>query len=81
MKKLTDRRVYILYDGRASDAMGTDEASVLVACESDEEALSYRGEYGGMSCYSYDEDGSNLINERFEWNWFPGDPIKDQSSV
>ena len=73
---MAEKRAYILYDSRAADGMGTDDASVLVACESNEEALSYRGEYGGMACYSYREDGKNLVDEKFEWNWFPGNPRK-----
>lgn len=73
MTQPTEQRQYILYDDRAAaPGMGTENASVLVACDDNEEALSYRGDYGGMACYSYRVDGSNLVDERFEWNWFPG---------
>lgn len=65
------KRTYILYDSRASDGMGTDDASVLMVCESNQEAKSYRGEFGGMACYSYADDDKELTDERFEWNWFP----------
>jgi hypothetical protein len=62
---------YILYDSRAAGGLGTDDASVLVACESEAEAKSYKGEFGGMSCYSYDIVDSKLVNEKWEWDWFP----------
>ena len=64
-------RTYILYDDRAADGCGTGDASVLVVCESEKEAHTYEGEFGGMACYSYAEEGKNLVDERFEWNWFP----------
>jgi hypothetical protein len=66
------KRTYILYDSRAADGMGTDEASVFVVCETEKEAISYCGDFGGMACYSYKDDGKNLTDERHEWNWFPG---------
>lgn len=65
------KRVYILYDDRAADGLGTSDASVLVVCEDEQEAREYCGEFGAMACYSYREDGENLIDERHEWNWFP----------
>jgi len=65
-------RTYILYDDRAADGAGTENASVLVACESNREAKSYRGDFGGMACYSYEEKDGELVDEQFEWNWFPG---------
>jgi len=77
------KRIFILYDDRAAaPGSNTDDASVLEVCESNEEALEARGDYGGMACYSYDvkkmPDGQtdHLINEQFEWNWFPGNPTK-----
>lgn len=72
-------RRFILFDGRAANG-DTDEASVLVACETNEEALEARGEYGDMACYSYNltqmPEGQHdqLDDERHEWNWYPGDP-------
>jgi hypothetical protein len=65
-------RLYILYDSRACGAQGTEDASVLVACEDNKEARTYCGDYGAMACYSYayDSDGS-LIDERYEWDWWP----------
>lgn len=64
-----DRRTYILYDSRACGGE-TDEASVLVCCESNKEAKSYKGDYGAMACFSYRRAGQNLVDERFEWNYF-----------
>ncbi len=64
------KKMYILYDGRAC-AGDSDEASVLVACDSNEEAKSYKGEYGQMACFSYDISGKDLINEQHEWNYYP----------
>tara|TARA_Y100000034_G_scaffold73777_1_gene88720 strand:+ start:711 stop:947 length:237 start_codon:yes stop_codon:yes gene_type:complete len=73
------KKQFILYDGRATPD-GPGDASVLVCCDDDQEACSYKGDFGGMTCFSYDvqeQPGCNpdrLINEQFEWNWFPGDP-------
>lgn len=74
MQPSVQERQYILFDSRAADGMGTEEASVLVACESDEEACDYKGDFGGMACYSYAVEDDKLVGERFEWCWFPGDP-------
>lgn len=63
-----ERRKYILYDSRAWGG-DTSEASVLVVCEDDAEAQTYKGEYGGMACFSYRVDGKNLVDERFEWSY------------
>jgi hypothetical protein len=73
-------RTFILYDGRAADGSGTEDASVLVVCEDNEEALEYRGDFGDMACYSYavkktpEGQHDELVDEQFEWNWFPGNP-------
>ncbi len=69
-------RLYILYDSRAAcPGSDTSEASILVVCEDDEDACSFKGDFGGMACYSYRKEGDNkLVDERFEWNWFPGMP-------
>lgn len=67
-------RKYILYDDRAAHGMGTEDASILEVCDSDEEACEAKDDYGGMACYSYATKGDQLVDERFEWNWFPGDP-------
>ena len=69
---MSEQRVWILYDGRAAHGMGTDNASVLVCCSSNREAQSYKGDFGGMACYSYRDDGEYLTDEQYEWNWFPG---------
>jgi hypothetical protein len=70
-----EKREFILYDGRAAHpGADTSEASILVLCEDDEEACSYRGDYGDMGCWSYRREGSKLVDEQFEWNWFPGMP-------
>lgn len=66
------KRTWILYDGRACGGQGTEDASVLVCCGSNQEAKSYRGEYGDMACYSYAEKGTELTDERWEWDWPTG---------
>ena len=66
-----EKRVWILYDDRAADGMGTDDASVLVCCSSPAEAQSYKGDFGGMACYSHRDNNGELTDERYEWNWFP----------
>ncbi len=68
------KRIWILYDSRACGAVGTDDALVLVACDSEKEAKSYCGDYGAMACYSYAEvkrDGKNILeDEKWEWDYF-----------
>lgn len=64
-----ERRTYLLFDSRACGAQGTEDASVLVACESNREAKSYKGDYGAMACYSYRDDNGTLIDERWEWDF------------
>jgi len=66
-----ENRKFILYDGRACADQGTEDASVLVACEDEAEAKNYKGEFGAMACYSYRLDGTMLVNEQWEWDWFP----------
>lgn len=68
-----EARQYILYDGRACGGQGTDNASVLEACDSDEEAQEAKGDYGQMACYSYrlEPDGKTLVDERWEWDYHP----------
>lgn len=65
-----EERVYVLYDDRAG-AGDTDEANILVVCENEEEAESYKGEYGAMSCFSYIQADGQWRDERHEWNWHP----------
>jgi hypothetical protein len=62
-------RAWILYDERACNAQGTDEATVLVACDSETEAVSYKGEFGAMACYSYAVHGKTLTDEQWEWDY------------
>jgi hypothetical protein len=65
-------RLYILYDSRACADQGTEDASVLEACEDDADAKSACGLYGAMACYSYAHGpGSTLIDERWEWDYWP----------
>ena len=65
-QKTKEKRLYIIYDGRAISG-DTDDAAVMVACESLKEALSYKGDFGGdCVLYSYREDGNNLVDEKFE---------------
>lgn len=67
-------RLWILYDGRACVGF-TDDATVLVSCDDDEEARTYAGNYGDMACYSYrvekvqGKKPDELMDERWEWNW------------
>lgn len=77
-KGMSDR-TFILFDDRAADGSGTEDASVLMVCEDNEEALDCRGDYGAMACYSYEvkktpDQSDELVDEQFEWNWFPGNP-------
>lgn len=48
---------------------------ILVVCESEAEAKSYKGDFGPMACYSYkgnlEDPNSPLTDEKFEWNWYP----------
>lgn len=66
------KKIYCVYDGRACGGAGTDDALVMVCCNSLKEAQSYKGEYGTMTAvYSYDESIQNngkrlLINEKWE---------------
>ena len=69
MPKRKNRRLYILYDGRACGNCSTDDAVVLVSCSSDEEARSYDGDFGDMACYAYTVRGEALCNERWVWDW------------
>lgn len=69
MSRKSNDRKYILYDARACGDAGTDDASVLVACGSNKEAKSYRGDFGAMACYSYATDGGELTDERWEWDY------------
>ena len=64
-------RVYLLFDGRAITG-STEGVAVLVRCESNAEAESYRGEFEAMACYSYraTSDGG-LDNEHYEWSFTP----------
>jgi hypothetical protein len=64
-------KTYILFDGRACDGLGTSDASVLVVCESNKEARSYRKDFGQCACYSYDDVNGELLNEKHEWNNLP----------
>jgi len=61
------RKLWIVWDARACGGMGTEDAQVMVSCDSLEEARSYRGDYGTMAAiYSYDvNDRNELVNE--EW--------------
>ncbi len=66
------KRQFILYDGRAAYGRGTDDATVLCTCETLAEAKydARTGGWGAIACYSYDLDGTELIDEKFEFNSF-----------
>lgn len=61
-------RLYILYDGRA-EFEGTENASVQVTADSLAEAEEYAGEFGDSVCYSYDQSGEALTDERWEFSY------------
>lgn len=63
------KRKYILYDGRACGGGETAGASVFVVCDSEKEAKSYKGDFGQMACYSYEERGNKLVDEKHEWDY------------
>ena len=63
------RRMWVLFDGRACGGVGTSDASVLVICESEAEARCHRGDFGSMAAYSYRKEGSDLVDERWEWDY------------
>jgi hypothetical protein len=60
-------RFYIIYDGRACGAQGTDGASVLFAVGEDRtEAVEAMAMYGQCALYSYAQAGRTLSGERWE---------------
>ncbi len=64
------KRLFIVYDGRARDGTDTDDAAVLVACGSLDQARSYRRTFRGGHIWSYAIDEStkppSLEDERYE---------------
>jgi hypothetical protein len=65
------KRLFFLYDSRACGGGNPDDAAVLVACESNWEAKSYKGTYGPMACFSYRENpGGTADDERHEWDYW-----------
>lgn len=66
-------RLWILYDGRACASAGTDDASVLVACDSEEEAEGFKADYGQSACYSYAITDNEITDEKWEWDYHPTD--------
>ncbi len=66
------KRQFILYDGRASHGMGTEDSIVLCTCETLKEAKydARIGEWGVVACYSYAFSGKELTDEKFEFNHF-----------
>ena len=80
---MSDEKRYVLFDGRAMGASGTDDAWAHVLCKSDACARSYAGDYGAMACYSYKVEkhegrADRLIDERWEWDWRPSSGFSDQ---
>ena len=68
---MKNKRLYIIYDGRAVDS--TEDASVMVTCDSLKEARSYRGDFGdGCAVWSYatkkvrGKKAGELYDEKFE---------------
>jgi hypothetical protein len=72
-------RLYILFDSRAAtgDVADLEGTAVLVVCESESQARSFAGEYGGMACWSYAKSGKVLTDPQWEWNWFDDGGFSD----
>lgn len=69
---MSRNRHFILYDGRAMT--DTDSATAIEAgIYSIEEAKASAPDYGGVACWSYREERSQLVDERFEFYGFPED--------
>lgn len=62
----SNKRIYLIYDGRAMGG-NTDDATVMLVCYSLQEALNEKGNFG-ESCviYSYLPVNQELTDERFE---------------
>lgn len=79
------RRVYLIfYDERGTPDGPSDRAWVLVSAEGDGEARDdiRDGAYGGVYCFSYrvkKGDPELLVDERFEWNWWPDTGFSDEN--
>ena len=59
-------KLFLVYDARACGNQGTQDAQVMVSCNSLKEARSYRGDFGTMAAiYSYDTNDKELINEQW----------------
>lgn len=70
-------RRFILFDGRACNGVGTDDATVLMSCNSEAEAHREKTEFGDASaCYSYKEEGNKLTDEKWEWDYHAQKPNK-----
>jgi len=77
---MNDLRVYIVYDARAhpmASAEGgiwkgdTDNATILVTCDTLHEAQGYVREHFTDGCvYSYSRIDGVLVNEQYEWDRF-----------
>lgn len=65
-------RLYMLYDGRATGARGTDTASVLFTSRSYQDVLDLRNGYADVACYSYRQGEEYLEDEQWHWDWVPG---------
>ena len=72
-------REWILYDARACNGAGTDDAQILVCCDDEAEARTYCGDFGQMAAYSYARHNWNgpgrryVDDERWEWDWSEDD--------
>jgi len=65
---MPEKRVFVLFDGRAAGGMGTSDASVICVEENDKDAREVAKEYGQVACYSYRREGKNLVDEQWEWD-------------
>lgn len=60
-------RIYLVYDGRAR--LDTDDATVLVSCETLEEAIASCDDFSLDSIvFSYDSTGVYLTDKKFEYD-------------
>ena len=58
---------YIIYDGRAVDEEGVEEATVMEMCDTLKEAIANAPDYGEGCCvWSFDEDKDVLTNGKLE---------------
>lgn len=58
-------KIFLVYDGRACGGIGTDNATVMVVCESLKEARNCQEDYGQCAIYEYEDRNGTLVNEQW----------------